>query len=69
MFLNTLLKLIAEKKIVATGMQFPKKMAQQAAEFADQYLKGKRDFPQKIPVKVDLVTQENVHQYGDYGKK
>jgi len=66
---DDVVKLIAEKKIVATGMQFPKKMAQQAAEFADQYLKGKRDFPQKIPVKVDLVTQENVHQYGDYGKK
>jgi len=50
-------------------MQFPKQMARQAAEFADQYLKGKRDFPQKIPVKVDLVTQQNVHRYGDYGKK
>lgn len=66
---DDVVKLIAEKKIAATGMQFPKKMAQQAAEFADQYIKGKRDFPQKIPVKVDLVTQENVHKYGDYGKK
>ena len=44
-------------------------LARQAAEFADQYLKGKRDFPQKIPVKVDLVTQENVNRYGDYGRK
>ena len=60
---------IAEGKIVATGMQFPKKMAQQSAEFADQYMKGKRDFAQKIPVPVELVTRENVGKYGDYGKK
>jgi ABC-type sugar transport system substrate-binding protein len=44
-------------------------MAQKAAEFAHQHLQGKRDFPQKIPVKVELVTPENVHKYGDYGKK
>ncbi len=62
-------RLIAQKKIQATGMQFPKTMARQAAEFADQYLKGKRDFPQKIPVAVELVTPENVDKYGDYGKK
>lgn len=62
-------KLIAEKKIAATGMQFPKVMAQRAAEFADEYIKGKRDFQQKIPVKVELVTPENVSKYGDYGKK
>jgi ABC-type sugar transport system substrate-binding protein len=62
-------KLIAEKKIAATGMQFPKVMAQKAAEFADEYIKGKRDFAQKIPVKVELVTPENVHKYGDYGRK
>ena len=61
--------LIAEGKIVATGMQFPKVMAQKAAEYADEYVKGKRDFQQKVPVKVDLVTQENVSRYGDYGKK
>jgi len=66
---DDVVKLIAEKKIAATGMQFPKVMAQTAAEYADQYLKGKRDFPQKVPVKVDLVTPENVHKYGDYGKK
>jgi ribose transport system substrate-binding protein len=62
-------KLIAEKKIEATGMQFPKKMARSAAEFADEYIKGKRDFPQKIPVAVELVTQDNVTKYGDYGRK
>jgi ribose transport system substrate-binding protein len=66
---DDVVKLIAEGKITATGMQFPKKMARQAAEFADQYLNGKRDFPQKIPVAVELVTQENVGKYGDYGRK
>lgn len=66
---DDVVKLIAEKKIEATGMQFPKTMAKKAAEFADAYLKGKRDFPQKVPVPVELVTQDNVSKYGDYGKK
>jgi ribose transport system substrate-binding protein len=66
---DDVVKLIAEGKIAATGMQFPKKMAQKAAEFADEYLKGKRDFQQKIPVAVELVTQENVSKYGNYGRK
>lgn len=66
---DDVVKLIAEKKIAATGMQFPKVMAAKAAEFADEYLKGKRDFAQKIPVKVELVTPDNVSKYGDYGKK
>ena len=66
---DDVVRLIAEKKIEATGMQFPKKMARQAAEFADQYIKGKRDFQQKIPVAVELVTQDNVAKYGDYGRK
>lgn len=66
---DDVVKLIAEKKIEATGMQFPKTMARKAAEFADEYLKGKRDFPQKVPVPVELVTQDNVSKYGDYGKK
>jgi len=66
---DDVVRLIAEKKIVATGMQFPKKMARTAAEFADEWLKGKRDFPQKIPVAVELVTQQNVGSYGDYGLK
>lgn len=66
---DDVLKLIAEGKIEATGMQFPKTMARQAAEFADEYLKGKRDFPQKVPVAVQLVTHDNVAKYGDYGKK
>jgi len=66
---DDVVKLIAEKKIAATGMQFPKVMAQKAAEYADEYIKGKRDFQQKIPVKVELVTPENVQKYGDYGRK
>ena len=66
---DDVVKSIAEGKIVATGMQFPKKMARQSAEFADEYIKGKRDFAQKIPVPVELVTKENVGKYGDYGKK
>jgi ABC-type sugar transport system substrate-binding protein len=62
-------KLIAEGKIAATGMQFPKTMARKSAEFADEYIKGRRDFPQKVPVPVELVTPANVGKYGDYGKK
>jgi ABC-type sugar transport system substrate-binding protein len=60
---------IREGKIVATGMQFPKIMAQKAAEMADEYVKGKRDFAQKIYVAVELVIQENISQYAPYGKK
>ncbi len=59
---------IREGKIVATGMQFPRVMARKAAEFADQYLNGKRDFEQKIPIAVELVTRENVDNYIAYGK-
>jgi len=59
---------IREGKIKATGMQFPKTMARTAAVLADQYLKGKRDFLQKMPVAVDLVTAENVEKYGSYEK-
>jgi len=66
---DDVVKLIAAGKITATGMQFPKLMARQSAEFADAYLKGRRDFPQKIPVPVELVTRENVSRFGDYGKK
>jgi len=60
---------IKDKKIAATGMQFPKVMATTAATYADEYFKGKRDFPKKMPVAVELVTQENVNGYIGYGKK
>lgn len=54
-------------KVAATGMQFPKVMAERAAIFADEYINGKRDFAQKIPVAVELVTRENVANYAAYG--
>jgi len=44
-------------------------MARTAAEYADQWLKGKRDFPHKLPIAVELVTAKNVNDYGDYGLK
>jgi ribose transport system substrate-binding protein len=60
---------IRDKKIIATGMQFPKVMAAKSAEMADLYLKGKRDFAQKLPVEVELVNQENINRYTAYGKE
>ncbi|MBN1464273.1 D-ribose ABC transporter substrate-binding protein [candidate division KSB1 bacterium] len=59
---------IRDGKIVATGMQFPTMMAHKAAEYADEFLKGKRDFERKIPIAVELVTQENIDKYTAYGK-
>ncbi len=60
---------ISENKIAATGMQFPKVMAETAAVFADEYIKGRRDFLKKIPVMVELVTANNIADYQAYGKK
>lgn len=60
---------IGENKIAATGMQFPKVIAETAAQFADEYIKGKRDFPKKIPVAVELVYVENIGDYIAYGKR
>ena len=60
---------IHDGKIVATGMQFPRKMARMAAEQADEYIRGKREFPQKVPVAVELVTQENIAKYTAYGRQ
>lgn len=60
---------IQQKKILATGMQFPKLMAKTAANFADEYLQGKRDFAQKVPVAVEMVNQENVSKYEAYGSE
>jgi ribose transport system substrate-binding protein len=60
---------IRDGKIAATGMQFPKRMAQMAAEQADEYIKGRRDFDQKVPVAVELVTQENIAKYAAYGRQ
>ena len=44
-------------------MQYPKVMAETAALYAQEYFKGKRDFPQKVPVAVELVTADNVKNY------
>ena len=65
---DDVVNMIREGKIVATGMQFPKLMAKTAAESADQYLKGDRGLPQKVPVAVELVHQGNVDKYGSFGK-
>ncbi|MDC0935579.1 D-ribose ABC transporter substrate-binding protein [Pirellulales bacterium] len=63
-------KSIAEGKITATVMQYPKLMAKTAAEFADAFIRdNKRDFQQKMPVHVDLVTAENIEKFTAYGKK
>lgn len=60
---------VAEGKIAATVMQFPKTMARTAAESADKYLNGQKAFPQRVPVAVELVTRANVGKFGDYGRK
>lgn len=62
-------KSIQDGKIMATGMQFPEVMAQTAATFADEYFKGRRDFPKKMPVGVELVRKDNIENYAAYGKK
>lgn len=62
-------KSIQEGKIMATGMQFPEIMAQTAATMADEYFKGERDFPKKMPVAVEIVKKDNVENYAAYGKK
>ncbi len=54
---------IAAGKIMATVMQFPVLMARTSADLADQYIKGKRDFSNKTPVEVVLVTSDNVSKY------
>lgn len=60
---------VKDGKISATAMQFPQIMAQTAAEYADEYFKGQRSFPQKIPVAVEMVTAKTVNNYMAYGKK
>ena len=54
---------IREKKIVATGMQYPKVMAKTAAQYAHEYFNGRRIFPQRVPVEVELVNVTNVTDY------
>jgi ribose transport system substrate-binding protein len=60
---DEVVQMISEGKIKATGMQFPVVMAETAANFADQYFRGKRDFPKKIPVAVEMVKPATVQYY------
>lgn len=60
---------IKEGKLTATAMQFPKTIAELAATYADEYFKGKRNFPKKLPIPVEVVTSENIDKYIAYGKK
>lgn len=60
---SEVVSMIHEGKIIATGMQFPKVMAKTAAKFAYEYFNGKRDFPKKIPVAVEMVTKDNAKNY------
>jgi ribose transport system substrate-binding protein len=47
-------------------MQYPKVMARLVADFADRYLRGERELPARLPVHVDLVTRENIAEFGNY---
>ncbi len=66
---DDVVRAVADGKITATVMQFPKTMARTAAEDADKYLKGERKFPQRVSVAVQLVTHANAQNFGDYGRK
>ncbi|MBM1105860.1 D-ribose ABC transporter substrate-binding protein [Aurantibacter crassamenti] len=54
---------IKANKIKATAMQSPKFMAKIAAELADKYIKGERDISKKMPIAVEVITQENISEY------
>jgi ABC-type sugar transport system substrate-binding protein len=62
-------ELVQQGKVAATVMQYPRVMSQTAAEQADQFFRGKRDFEQKTSVAVDLVTPDNVAEFIAYGRK
>lgn len=54
---------IKEGKIVATGLQHPLVMAETAAKYADEYIKGRTVFPQRVPVEVELINASNASQF------
>ncbi len=60
---------IQKGDITATAMQFPKVMAKTAAGLAHKYIEGQREFIQKSPVDVELVTKDNIEFYAAYGQK
>ncbi|MDA3614383.1 D-ribose ABC transporter substrate-binding protein [Polluticaenibacter yanchengensis] len=59
---------IKDGKITATGMQYPALMANTAAQFAHEYFGGRKNFPEKMPVSVEMVTRKNVDNYVAYGQ-
>lgn len=59
---------VEQGNIAATAMQFPKVMAETAAQLADQFIRGETNFIPKLPVDVELVHAGNVHHYAAYGK-
>lgn len=54
---------IKKGKIVATGLQHPLVMAETAAKYADEYIKGRTVFPQRVPVEVNLINASNAAQF------
>ncbi len=54
---------IADGKIAATVMQFPVEMSRISADLADRYIKGEREFTNRTPYEVVLVTPENVSEF------
>lgn len=60
---------IKQKKIKATALQSPKFIAQTAAELADKYLQGERDMDRKMPIAVEVVTQENISEFETYASE
>ncbi len=54
---------IADGKIAATVMQFPVEMSRISADLADRYIKGERDFTNRTPYEVVLVTPDNVSKF------
>lgn len=54
---------IKDGEIQATGMQYPLIMAKTAAEYADKYIKGERNFPQYVPVAVDLINSKTAKHF------
>lgn len=57
------IKAISDGKLEATVMQYPVLMAQKSAELADLFIHGKTNISRKMPVEVELVTRENVHDF------
>jgi ribose transport system substrate-binding protein len=60
---DDVVKSVAEGKISATVMQFPRKIARTAAEYADKYVKGDHNIPARVPVPVELITQSSAKRH------